>query len=430
MFYLSYVVTKMNELCRMESKYSLVNSLANREFLAVFIVVVNAYSWYFPLYALFTTTVNSLPIGHTAILASLGVHCAAAIGFAIIGTAIVNKLVSRSTLLSLWMFIGIVATLLMTPLEEGNQALLFLIAFVSGVSLGLGFPSCLAYFADYGVVGYRGRLGGLTFCAAGLGISLMGLLTLMFTLTASITILAIWRGIGWIAFTLIKPRHKTTNMEVGASYTTILSERSFALYMVPWVMFCLVNYLEGPILSNLFGTDLYNLSQMVEFGIGSVVALVAGFFSDMVGRKRVVIFGYVMLGIGYAALGLFPSTVVSWYFYMAVDGVAWGIFTLTFFMIIWGELAKNRAKDKYYFLGALPFLLSSYIEIIATPYVGVVSVSASFSLASFFLFMAVLPLMYAPETLPEKKIRLRQLRGYVEKAKKLREKYLNKGERS
>jgi hypothetical protein len=51
---------------------------------------------------------------------------------------------------------------------------------------------------------------------------------------------------------------------------------------------------------------------------------------------------------------------------------------------------------------------------------------AAFSFASFFLFLAVLPLMYAPETLPQKNIEQRQLKGYIEKAKKVSEKYLKK----
>jgi len=37
--------------------------------------------------------------------------------------------------------------------------------------------------------------------------------------------------------------------------------------------------------------------------------------------------------------------------------------------------------------------------------------------------LAVIPLMYAPETLPEKKIRERELKGYIDKAKKVKEKY-------
>jgi len=409
------------------NRKSFLNSiLFQKEFLAVFIAIVNALSWYFPLFALFANTVNSLPLEYTFLLAIFGVHYVTVIGFAIIGIMIVNKLVSRSTLLSLWILIGIIASVLMITLEGGNQVNLFLTSSVLGISLGLGFPSCLAFFADYGVAEYRGRLGGLTYCVAGLGIFFIGLLTVIFTLIASATILAIWRGIGLIAFSLLKPKREATTKEADVSYRTILGERSFTLYLAPWIMFGLINYSERAILRNLFGMDFFYLHQIVEFGVVSVVALVGGLFSDIVGRKRVVILGYVMLGFGYAFLGLFPNMVFAWYFYIAVDGVAWGIFTLMFFIIIWGELAGNRAKEKYYFLGVLPFLISSYIEIVVAPYIGLIPASASFSLASFFLFLAVLPLMYAPETLPEKKMEIRRLKGYIEQAKKFTEKYTKK----
>ena len=42
----------------------------------------------------------------------------------------------------------------------------------------------------------------------------------------------------------------------------------------------------------------------------------------------------------------------------------------------------------------------------------------AFSLAAFFLFVAVLPLWIAPETLPEKKMELRRLRNFADEAKK------------
>jgi MFS family permease len=229
--------------------------------------------------------------------------------------------------------------------------------------------------------------------------------------------------IGLIIFTTIRPKKNLTKEKANISYREIIEERSFLLYLAPWIMFCLVNFLEAAVLRHLFGPDFYNLVPMMEFGVGSVAALVAGIFADMVGRKSVIIFGYVMLGLGYAVLGLFPDSVFSWCFYIAVDGIAWGIFALMFFITIWGELAGSRPKDKYYFLGILPFFSSTYIEILFEPYAHAISVFASFSLASFFLFLAILPLVYAPETLPEKNIRQREVRDYVERAKKTKEKY-------
>jgi hypothetical protein len=51
---------------------------------------------------------------------------------------------------------------------------------------------------------------------------------------------------------------------------------------------------------------------------------------------------------------------------------------------------------------------------------------AAFSVAAFFLFLAVLPLISAPETLPEKKMELRRLRSFAEEAQKAKEKYERK----
>ena len=44
--------------------------------------------------------------------------------------------------------------------------------------------------------------------------------------------------------------------------------------------------------------------------------------------------------------------------------------------------------------------------------------STVFSFAAFFLFAATLPLFYAPETLPEKVMKDRDLKSYIENAKK------------
>jgi len=80
-------------------------------------------------------------------------------------------------------------------------------------------------------------------------------------------------------------------------------------------------------------------------------------------------------------------------------------------------------REKYYAIGSFPFFFMVFVRELLAPYVVAIPVSAAFSFASFFLFLAVIPLMYAPETLPEKEIRRRELRKYIEKAKKIREKY-------
>jgi hypothetical protein len=407
----------------MAIKHILDGSLAKKDFLAALILIVNTFSWYWPLYVFFETALREFQIDFAILLAIFGIQYTVATGSAIAGTFLVRRFPSRRLFLSLWMGIGTVVSALMVMVETNNIAYVWSMPFLLGISLGLGFPSCLAYFGDFSVVESRGRLGGIVWFTSGICILLLGLLASISSFVTGVLIFAAWRGIGLVLFLLVRPAQVHKENVIDVSYKSILADRSFLLYLIPWIMFCLVNFFEVPITNILFGTDIAFLVPFAEYGIGGVAALVGGWISDSVGRKRVIIFGFIMLGIGYAVLGLFPNIVLSWYLYIILDGIAWGVFSLMFYLVIWSELAGNRIKEKYYLIGVLPFLIFSYILILFTPYAGLIPVSAAFSLASFFLFLAVLPLLYAPETLPEKQIELRRLKGYMEKAKKVREKY-------
>jgi len=400
------------------------NVLLQRDFLPVFIIIVNAFSWYFPLYLFFQSIVGKFEVESTFLLVAFGVQCVATVVSAIGGTALIKKFPSRDAFLSVWMFVGIVASILMITLETFNMAYILVVSFLLGISLGLGFPSCLAYFGDYSTEENRGRLAGITFFASCLCMFFIGLLLSFSTLVVGALILAAWRGIGLFLFRLTRSKQeysKETMVEI--SYGSVLLDRSFLLYLVPWIMFCLINFLGYPVLTIFFGEDFALFMTIAEFGIGSFAALIGGWFADSIGRKRVIIFGFIVLGIGYAVLGLFPNHVLSWYLYLILDGVAWGTFSLMFYMVIWAELAGNRIKEKYYLIGVLPFLISSYIQILFTPYAELIPISAAFSLASFFLFLAVLPLMYAPETLPKKVIEQKRLGKYLKDVRKIKAKH-------
>ena len=412
------------------ARKSVTNSvLLQRDFLAVFIVIVNAFSWYFPLYLFFESTLGKFQVEPTFLSVAFGVQCVAAVGSAIVGTALVKRFPSRDEFLSVWMFIGIIASTLMVTLETFNMAYVLLVSFLLGISLGLGFPSCLAYFGDCSIEENRGRLGGITFFVSCLCMFFVGLLLSFSTLVVGALILAAWRGIGLFLFLLTRSKqHYYKENMIEVSYRSVLLHRPFLLYLVPWIMFCLVNFLERPVVTTFLGEDFAFLMSIIEFGIGGFVALIGGWFADSVGRKRVVIFGFIILGIGYAVLGLFSRIILSGYLFFIIDGVAWGIFSLIFYLVIWAELAGNRIKEKYYLMGVLPFIISSYIQILFTPYAKLIDISAAFSLASLFLFLAVFPILLAPETLPEKKIELKRLRKYMEKAKKIKENHEEKGD--
>lgn len=186
-------------------------------------------------------------------------------------------------------------------------------------------------------------------------------------------------------------------------------------------MFSIVNDVTFSVTTD-FSDDLVLFSGLIEMVIAGVFAVVCGFLADFFGRKRLAIGGFALLGLGYGVLGIFPGNEVGWWFYTSVDGIAWGIFTTIFIMTLWGDLAEGKGSEKYYAIGGLPYLFSNFAGLSIASLLERQADYAIFSFASFFLFLAVLPLIYAPETLPEKTIKKRELKSYVEKAKKEAEK--------
>jgi MFS family permease len=414
-------------MLKMKVKHFTNALIEQKEFKSIFTAIFNSFSWYFPLYIFFVNALDSLPIEHNTLLLPYFLHYMAIVTSALIGYSLMSKL-KRYNLLLLWMLVGTIVSLSMWFLKSGEMGWIYLVSISFGFSLGLGFPSCLAYFADNIDVGHRGFLGGITFFLSFLGMFAIGFLTTTLDFLASVLVFTIWRGIGLVAFLLLKPKNEQKAEVADVSYGTILHERAFILYFIPWIMFCLINFLEIPFFDSqlqqsFLGTDLRYIISIGEFGIGGLSALIGGLLSDKIGRKRMIIAAFIMVGMGYAVLTLAPESPIALYFYVLLDGISWGIFALMFYLIIWGDLAANRSKEKYYLIGTLPFLISSFISFLVTPYTGAILLPTAFSLASFFLFLAVLPLIYAPETLPEKTMKERELKSYIEKAKKAKEKY-------
>jgi len=341
---------------------------------------------------------------------------------ALVGAILSNK-IRRIRFISLWMLFGLFSSLLPILISLESPLTISIIYLCWAISFGLGMPACMRYFTDLTTTENRGKSGGITFFAIGVSMFLLGMIN-AYGFTAEILTLTAWKGLGLIVFTFLKESNESEKAIRVPSYSSILHERPFLLYITAWIMFCLVNYTNFPIMENFFGEEFVYLSSLIEGIISGIFALFSGLLCDMIGRKRLIISGFVMLGVGYATLGVFPGSLISWYFYTIVDGIAWGMFGPIFILILWGDLSYGMSSEKYYALGGLPLLFANFLQLAGESYfIRFVSVAAAFSLASFFLFLAVLPLMYAPETLPEKKIRERELKGYIEKAKKVREKY-------
>jgi hypothetical protein len=386
------------------------------------VLVLNSMIWLVITSTLLTNSVANLelPLPETLILD--GLYYAGIALSAFIGAMFFPR--QRENCLSVWIMFGVLTTISVATFQSNQISVNAFLSLLLGMSIGMGLPSALAYFADTTAVENRGTYGGLIWLPVGFGILTLAFVLYSLNLFWALSILAIWRASGGVLFFGLSKLRGKQNLEVKKpSYGTILRRRDLILYLIPWIMFSLVNFSEYPILGKVLG-EFQLMAGLIEFAISGVSALIGGVLSDFVGRKRIVITGFVILGIEYAILSLFSGAQASWYIYTFCDGTAWGLFASVFFMTIWGDLAETTQKEKYYVIGGLPYLLAGFMAVVVQPFATDIQTVTAFSLASFFLFVAVLPLMYAPETLPEKKIKDRELRDYVEKAKKTKDKHV------
>ena len=394
---------------------------ALRETAPSILLVVNTFVWYIATYVVFNAIVNGLHILETEKLGLFAIYYVGIAVTAILGAKFFPR--ARTMSLYLWLFMGAIATVLLATFSSNGILADASLAFFFGASIGIGLPSCLSYFADSTSVENRGFVGGIIWSTVGFTVLIFAFLISMLGQWEAIIVLTIWRLLGGICFPVLNRKHTKPAARKSPSYLELIRKREILLYLFPWVMFSLINFAEAPLLERVFGAEFFAFVQLVEFAFIGIFAIVGGIVADVAGRKRVVIAGFVMLGIEYAALSAFSNSPVALYLFLTLDGITWGLLFSVFFMALWGDLGENYEKEKYYTLGGLPFILATFLSVLIKPYASVISTTTAFSFASFFLFLAVLPLMYAPETLPEKNIKDRELKSYMEKAKKVKEKY-------
>ena len=333
-----------------------------------------------------------------------------------------SEKLGRKRIMYLWTIIALVTSII--PIAFTNKINGMFYSFFSGLSFGLGLPICLSLFANYTDVENRGRNGAFIFFSISLFFIFLALLNNLFN-RVTLSFLSIVLLL--LNFLALKSWKFDEFSKKEIYFTSITINKAFMLYFVSWSIFCLIDALEAPLLQYFLDTTIEvnfrNLILSLATLFTSFSILLGGFLADFYGRRNLLISGFVTLGIAYAIVGVASISPISWYVYSVVDGISTGFFVVIFVFVVWGDMAPRNLREKYYAIGTAPFFFINFIKELFIPYLEMIPVSTSFSLASFFLFLAVIPLLYAPETLPEKLIRRRELKKYVEKAKKIREKY-------
>lgn len=391
--------------------------------IANILLVTNIFVWYLIAFEL----VQFGQSNPTHLLMILAANSAAIAASALISWLIFRNFKNENVFFNVWISAGILVSLIPLALNNTDFASMLSLSIVFGIYFGFGMPKTLGHYAASVEIGKRAKIGGLTFLLIGLMSAILSILIPENVVFVCIILTAI-RLIGLLSFRMLGKKEELPHEDSLEKTSTFPLKKTFILYFIPWAIFCLVNYLTVPLITNAFEDSAFiSLSPIIENIVIAISAVACGVLADRFGRKRIIMVGFVMLGIGFAVLGLstyaspssptgFITPMYAGYIYTISDGVAWGIFFTMFLLTLWGDLAKNGKVEILFALGALPYIFGNVFRLSLQDLIGTISSTQVFSFASVFLFIAVIPLLYAPETLPEKIIASQELNSYVNKA--------------
>ena len=390
-------------------------------------LVANAVVWYASILRALETNLGA--VGEQSWLAPnsqiliWGIHFAGLVLSAFVGAKIARK-INRTRFLTFWMTLNVALSLTLFGLNYTNFIITIALVSLYGVSFGLGMPICMSNYSDTLPVENRGRTSGLIMLISGVGIFAFAAAPLNFFEIG--IALSIWRLSSLVIFLAVRSPLEVDVKKGNPSFKNVVSQRSFLAYFVPWVLFSFVNFLVPlqPVAGYEPSNDIL-LIQTVFLGIFSVLG---GFLLDSIGRKRIAISGFIMLGLAAAARGIDSTGILSSYFSAVFEGAAWGLLLVLFILTLWGDLSDVLPSVKYYAVGATPFFISMFIGLTFSNQIeSSLPATSLFPFAAFFLFIAVLPLFYATETLPEVITKGRDIKSYTEKALKKAQEEAKKG---
>ncbi len=390
-------------------------------FIIVASLISNSISWYYLManYLELLLTDPNLPFDYLrneTILASF----LFSIPLSSMIAEIILARVKTKTILFYWIIVDI-ATLLLPNLFRLRANIEFLVfAVLLGFSIGFGFPRCLTYFSDSTSMEERGRVGGIIIFLTYVLTPLILAATQSLDSSVRLIVYSGWRGLGLATIPFIGTAAYSEPVENATTDRLRTPQwRRLILYLIPWMAFSLIDGVDTQILKNIYPQEKFEMGRMLAYITGSFSAILGGVAIDLIGRRTSIIFAMVTLGLGFIAVSLAQASLASWLAFWIAEGIAWGVLSITYVLVIWGDLGSKDDMGKYYAIGTIPFFLSRALGFVLKPKFSQFSSTHLFSIVILLNFLAVIPLLFAEEVLPSKTREQRKMREYIRSAKRL-----------
>ena len=392
-------------------------TIPRRNFAIVLLLVSNAVSWYYIAQQYLTFLLSSVyyPLDNVTESTVMSVYFISML-FSIVAGATLSAKTGRASLLSVWILFGMAIGPLSLFIGAGSIFHLIFIAVGFGVGAGFGVPTCLAYFRDFTSSEERGRIAGIITFATYLLVALIMVIGGNLNLTSLSIMATIWRGWGLISIPQIL-KLDAVKAERAVSYYFIIREKSFVLYFIPWIAFCIIDALDMTIIKNLYPPETIGNIAIIGHFTGAIFCLLSGVLADNIGRRSTISYAMILFGVGYLMILTLPLG-LSWLFFSVALGIAWGTLTVIYLTVVWGDLGPYGASEKHYSFGIVPDFLAQALGKFFEKAVSSFSPTFLFSVSTFAIFCAIIPVLFVDETLDKKATEMRRIRSYIEEGKR------------
>jgi len=269
-----------------------------------------------------------------------------------VGLFFMRRASIRSRIIYAWSLITPVVTVSLIFVSE----LWFSIAVcLLGALYGIFLVRFFTSFGESTEIGERGRIAALIGFLAVLVMSFLTIISLISGFVGSVILCSALCILSFFTTRVAAVDSGESRVEREFSLTTTSEgNRDFFLYLIPWLMYNLINSILGryhtPLLIDQFRIPAPAM-MIISDAMSCTGALIGGFVSDMHGRREALGIGLTSYGIGAALSGiafLEIQNALPVLLSLALDGFSWGIFLVLFFLVVWEDLSNIYNSFSYY----------------------------------------------------------------------------------
>ena len=227
---------------------------------------------------------------------------------------------------------------------------------------------------------------------------------------------------------LLQP-HKKVITSKNDSRVNYFEKRTLLFYLVPWLLFSLVNAILAKNTSFSIAGQVSSSFYVLLVGLQVVGvifgALIGGFVADFFGRRLSLALSLTLYGASSAFVGLIQNNSIFALVYVT-NGLSWGFLLILYTFVVWGDLATKENCAKLYAIGLAIYYSALGFGSLSTQITQIPLVITALA-SCFLIFIANIPIILAPELLPadfRDKIRLR---FHMNAVKKIGKKAKNQG---